>query len=199
MSDESGNRLEAHFNIENDKIVLTKNNNHKRTDDLLEMIALEYLFGHNNNILEINFKNYLQNNPVYLTSEQLIKLKKDGFGIASHGWDHPLYNQLSLEQQIDNTQKSLDYMTDNQFLNDSFAFPFTDHLVTEQFFDLIFKQNSDLKYTFGAAGLKLDSYSKNIQRIPIETKNYSAEEILKNEIIYYQVLKMLGKNTIKRS
>ncbi|AZI55292.1 hypothetical protein EIB75_08555 [Epilithonimonas vandammei] len=151
------------------------------------------------NHLEINFKNYLQNNPVYLTSEQLIKLKKDGFGIASHGWDHPLYNQLSLEQQIDNTQKSLDYMTDNQFLNDSFAFPFTDHLVTEQFFDLIFKQNSDLKYTFGAAGLKLESYSKNIQRIPIETKNYSAEEILKNEIIYYQVLKMLGKNTIKRS
>ena len=64
---------------------------------------------------------------------------------------------------------------------------------------LDFKQNSDLKYTFGAAGLKLDSYSKNIQRIPIETKNYSAEEILKNEIIYYQVLKMLGKNTIKRS
>lgn len=57
VSDESGNRLEAHFNIENDKIVLTKNNNHKRTDDLLEMIALEYLFGHNNNILEINFKN----------------------------------------------------------------------------------------------------------------------------------------------
>ncbi|GGG49193.1 polysaccharide deacetylase family protein [Epilithonimonas arachidiradicis] len=149
--------------------------------------------------LNIDFNDYLKTNPVYLTTEQLIKLKKDGFGIASHGWDHPLYNQLSLEQQIDNTQKSLDYMMDNQFLNDSFAFPFTDHLLTEQFFDLIFKQNSDLKFTFGAAGLKLDSYSKNIQRIPIETKNYSAEEILKNEIIYYQVLKMLGKNTIKRS
>lgn len=151
------------------------------------------------NYLGINFKNYLEKNPVYLTTEQLIKLKKDGFGIASHGWDHPLYNQLSLETQLENTQKSLDYVRENQFLNDSFAFPFTDHLVNNEFFDSIFHQNPDLKFTFGAAGLKLDSYSKNLQRIPIEIQNYSAEEILKNEILYYQILKKINKNKIIRS
>jgi len=151
------------------------------------------------NHLEIDFNNYLKERPVYLTTEQLSNLKKDGFGIASHGWDHPLYNQLALKNQLDNTQQSLDYMTKNQFLNDSFAFPFTDHFVTNDFFDTIFNYNSNLKFTFGAAGLKLDSYSKNIQRIPIEIKNYSAEEILKNEIVYYQLLKLLNKNKIIRS
>ena len=151
------------------------------------------------NHLEIDFNDYLKKNPIYLTTEQLIKLENDGFGISSHGWDHPLYNQLSLSEQLENTQKSLDYMTENQFQNDSFAFPFTDHLVDNQFFDNIFIKNPELKFTFGAAGLKLDSYPKNLQRIPIETENYSAEEILKNEILYYQFLKKLNKNRIMRS
>lgn len=149
--------------------------------------------------LEIEFDIYLKNKPVYLTTEQLLKLKNDGFGISSHGWDHPLYNQLSVENQLANTQQSLDYMTENHFLNDSFAFPFTDHLVENQFFDSIFRQNTDLKFTFGAAGLKLDSNPKNLQRIPVEIGNYSAEEILKNEILYYQFLKKFNKNRIIRS
>ena len=151
------------------------------------------------NHLEIDINNYLKKNPVYLTTEQLINLKNEGFGISSHGWNHPLYNQLSLSEQLKNTQKSLDYMKENQFLNDSFAFPFTDHLVDNQFFDNISKQNPELKFTFGSAGLKLDSYPKNLQRIPIETENYSAEEILKNEILYYQFLRKLNKNKIIRS
>lgn len=149
--------------------------------------------------LEIDFQDYLKKNPVYLTTEQLIKLKNDGLGISSHGWDHPLYNQLPLENQLENTQKSLDFMDENQFLNDSFAFPFTDHLINNKFFDSIFDQNPDLKFTFGAAGLKLDSSSKNLQRIPIESENYSAEEILKNEIIYYKILNQFDKNKIIRS
>lgn len=151
------------------------------------------------NHLEIEFDLYLKNKPVYLTTEQLLKLKNEGFGISSHGWDHPLYNQLSVENQLLNTQRSLDFMAENQFLNDSFAFPFTDHLVGNQFFDSIFSQNPDLKFTFGAAGLKLDSNPKNLQRIPIEIGTYSGEEILKNEILYYQFLKKLNKNKIIRS
>ncbi len=149
--------------------------------------------------LEIDTKNYLKTNPVYLTTNQLQKLKNDGFGIASHGWDHPLYNQLSLTEQLENTQKALDYMNENHFLIDSFAFPFTDNLVKNQFFDSVFSQNPDLRVTFGAAGLKLDSNKKNIQRVPIEIRNYSVEEILKNEIIYYQFLRNTKKNRIKRS
>ncbi|PZU86024.1 MAG: hypothetical protein DI529_09255 [Chryseobacterium sp.] len=176
-------------------------------DELKEIISsiLSINFENQNQLdeiatnLEIDIKNYIKTNSVYLTKDQLQQLKNDGFGIASHGWDHPLYNQLSLQEQIKNTQKSLDYMDENLFFIDSFAFPFTDHLVENQFFDLISNHNPDLKFTFGAAGLKLDSNEKNIQRIPIEIRNYSAEQILKNEIIYYQFLKSISKNMINRS
>ena len=149
--------------------------------------------------LDIDYDQYLKTNPVYMTLEQLKKLKNDGFGIASHGWDHPFYNQLSVENQLENTQKALDYMAENQFYNDSFAFPFTDHLVTNHFFDSIFLRNPALKFTFGAAGIKKDSYSRNIQRVPMEIGNYPAQKLLKNEIIYYQFLKLLHKNIINRS
>lgn len=90
-------------------------------------------------------------------------------------------------------------MAENQFYNDSFAFPFTDHLVTNHFFDSIFLRNPELKFTFGAAGIKKDSYSRNIQRVPMEIGNYPAQKLLKNEIIYYQFLKLLHKNIINRS
>lgn len=151
------------------------------------------------NSLGINFDDYLKKTPVYLNSQQLVKLKNDGFGISSHGWDHPLYNGLTLSDQLENTEKSLHYMQENQLLEDSFAFPFTDHLVDKQFFETLFSQNPSLKFTFGAAGLKLDSSSKNLQRIPMETNNYTAEELLKNEIFYNRFLKLFNKNKIIRS
>lgn len=149
------------------------------------------------NELNIDFNNYLNNNNVYLTTQQLKALQNDGFGISSHGWDHPLYNQLSLDEQLENTQKSLDYMTENNFLADSFAFPFTDHLVKNDFFNQIFDQNSDLKFTFGAAGLKQDLRRGNLQRIPMENQNYNAQQVLKSEFLYYNFLKILGKHVIK--
>lgn len=147
--------------------------------------------------LEIDFKDYLKNNNIYLTINQLRALQNDGFGISSHGWDHPLYSQLSLDEQLENTQKSLDYMTENNFLTDSFAFPFTDHLVKNKFFEDIFKKNRSLQFTFGAAGLKQDLRLNNLQRIPMENEHYNAQQILKSELLYYHFLKKAGKHVIK--
>ncbi len=146
--------------------------------------------------LNIDFKTYLAQNKVYLTTNELLKLKQDGFGISAHGWDHPLYHELSLDAQLDNTQKALDFLEDLGLNNDSFAFPFTDFGVKNDFFEKLSKANPRLQYTFGAAGLKLDSRFKNLQRIPLEVENYSAKQVIKNEIIYYNLLKLIGKHRI---
>lgn len=146
--------------------------------------------------LNIDFKTYLAQNKVYLTTPELLKLKQDGFGISSHGWDHPLYHELTLDAQLDNTQKSLDFLENLGLNNDSFAFPFTDFRVKNDFFETLSKANPQLRYTFGAAGLKLDSRFKNLQRIPLEVENYSAKQVIKNEIIYYNLLKLIGKQRI---
>lgn len=147
-------------------------------------------------ILEININEFLEEQKPYLNFDQLKSLTQKGFGISSHSWDHPLYNELSLSQKLKTTNETFNYLKDNQFLYESFAFPFTDFGVEKAFFDELFK-NKEMFCTFGSAGIKLDSISKNLQRIPMETGE-NAETILKKEIAYYQLKSIFNKNKIIR-
>jgi len=146
--------------------------------------------------LEIDFGKYLKEQKPYLDSDQLKELTTKGFGISAHSWDHPLYCELSLEDQIQNTVKSLNFIKENKFLDDSFAFPFTDFGVKKDFFEGLFKKEP-LSYSFGCAGIKTDSFNKNLQRIPMETGE-SASQTLRKEIAYFKFKKLLNKNTIIR-
>ncbi|MDR2235587.1 MAG: polysaccharide deacetylase family protein [Chryseobacterium sp.] len=147
--------------------------------------------------LEIDFKAYLKEYQPYLRTEQLHTLAKKGFGISSHSWDHPLYNKLSLNEQLETTNRTLSYLKEHDFLYESFAFPFTDFGVKKAFFEELFR-NEDLFCSFGCAGIKLDSVTRNFQRIPMETGE-GAEKILKREIAYFRLKKLIGKNKIVRS
>ncbi|MET3535971.1 polysaccharide deacetylase family protein [Chryseobacterium limigenitum] len=146
--------------------------------------------------LEINISSFLKEQKPYLSFDQLKSLTQKGFGISSHSWDHPLYNELSLSEKLETTNKTFDYLNINNFLYESFAFPFTDFGVEKSFFDELFK-NKNMFCTFGSAGIKLDSVSKNLQRIPMETGK-NAETILKKEICYYQLKSIFNKNKIIR-
>ncbi|MEJ5106704.1 polysaccharide deacetylase family protein [Chryseobacterium sp. MYb328] len=146
--------------------------------------------------LEFDFKSYTKEYRPYLSTEELKHLAHKGFGISSHGWDHPKYGDLSLEEQMKSIDKTFAYLKENNFLYESFAFPFTDFGVKNDFFEELFK-NEEMYCTFGTAGIKLDSVKRNFQRIPMETGE-SAEKILKREIAYFKLKKLINKNTIVR-
>lgn len=146
--------------------------------------------------LNIDFTEFLKIKKPYLTLNQLDNLTKRGFGISNHGFDHPLYRNLNLLEQLENTGKSAEYLEKHNFISESFAFPFTDFGVEEKFFTEIFKKKN-LFCSFGSAGLKLDSFEKNLQRIPMESRK-SASQILKEEVAYFRLKKILNKNTIHR-
>lgn len=146
--------------------------------------------------LEVDFVDYQNKNQPYMSLEQLKSLHQKGFGVSAHSWDHPLYHEISVTKQLENTQKSLCYIQENGFEADTFAFPFTDYEVSMEFFEKLFDKKN-LAFTFGTAGIKLDEFSKNIQRIPMETGE-DAMNIIKKEIAYYQVKKWLNKNKISR-
>lgn len=146
--------------------------------------------------LDINFDSFLQEQKPYLDLNQLKQLTNKGFGISAHSWDHPLYYDLSLNQQLETTQKTLDYLKENNLMTDSFAFPFTDFGVGKDFFKELFK-NENLFCTFGSAGIKTDNIERNFQRIPMETGE-NAESILKKEISYYKMKRFINKNKIVR-
>ena len=67
------------------------------------------------NLMEIDFNDFLKNEKPYLTLNQLKTLKEKGFGISNHGWNHPLYKDLSLNEQLDNNSKSTNYLKENNF------------------------------------------------------------------------------------
>lgn len=147
-------------------------------------------------LLEVDFSIFLRQQQPYMTLNQLKSATQRGFGISSHSWDHPLYHELSVDQQLEATDKTFRYLKQHQFLYESFAFPFTDFGVKKEFFDRLFK-NKDIFCTFGSAGVKLDSVERNFQRIPMENGE-PAEAILKKEIAYFRLKKILNKNKIVR-
>lgn len=148
------------------------------------------------NQLNVDFNAFLKEQKPYLSAEQLKKIKQKGFGISSHGWNHPLYKEISLVEKLNDCQTSFNYMKEHGFHQESFAFPFTDFGVEQAFFDELFT-SEEMFCTFGSAGIKLDSEKRNFQRIPMETGE-NAEVILKKEIAYFRLKKYLHKNTIVR-
>lgn len=146
-------------------------------------------------IVGVDFKAYLTIEQPYLTSTQINELIQQGFTIGAHSKNHPLYNLLTEEDQIKQTLESIDFLQQKFNLDYRvFSFPFTDDGVGQEFFRKI---ESKVDVTFGSAGIKKDSISFNLQRIPMET-SFSAEETIKAQFFYCLFKKMFGKNIITR-
>ncbi|MBB6369092.1 polysaccharide deacetylase family protein [Chryseobacterium shigense] len=146
--------------------------------------------------LEIDCNAYLREYKPYLTTDQLKTLTQKGYGISSHSWDHPKYGELTLQEQMESTNRTFNYLKENGFIYESFAFPFTDFGVKKDFFDELFK-NKEMFCSFGSAGAKWDSVERNFHRIPMEMGE-SGEQILKKETAYFRLKKIINKNKIVR-
>ena len=153
---------------------------------------------------DIDFEEYLKNEQPYLTSQQIEELIQQGFTFGAHSKNHHLYNQLTFEEQIVQTKESIKTVTTQFNLNyNVFSFPYTDDVVSNQFFTVI---KNDVDLTFGSAGLKDDVFKNNFQRIPMENQpnqhlkgiSKMGKEIIKTEYFYYFLKKIVGKNKIIR-
>ena len=152
---------------------------------LLEDVASE---------MEVQFKVYLKTVQPYMTLDQIQILYGEGFYIGAHSMDHPLYSDISLSKQLEQTHQSMDYIRNNVHRDyDIFAFPFTDYGVGRSFFNSV---KSDI--IFGTAGMKNDSEPNVIHRIPMEMGNKSASAIINKESAYYFLKNFFNKNTIRR-
>jgi peptidoglycan/xylan/chitin deacetylase (PgdA/CDA1 family) len=150
-------------------------------------------------LLDLDFGIYLSEMKPYMSSEQIQQLLNQGFSIGSHSKDHPLYSDLSTEEQLNQTIQSQQFIEKKFEINYRvFAFPFTDYGVKKEFFNHVFEvEKFDL--CFGGAGLKTDIIQQNLQRFAMESQyNISSKKMLSTEYLYY-ILKMpLGKNLIRR-
>lgn len=171
------------------------------SDELYTDTVLDFSFKNKNNIDElaktfnISWDDYLAKHQPYLTTEQINELINQGFTIGAHSLNHPLYEELSLDEQIHQTITSIEDIKNRFQLDYSvFSFPFTDFNVRKKFFSSI-KNHVDL--TFGSAGIKDDEITFNLQRLPMENKVDGAVNI-KMAYSNYLLKKLIFKNIIKR-
>ncbi len=150
------------------------------------------------NYIGYSFIDFLKNEQPYLNKSDIVDLKQQGFDFGAHSANHPEYQYLPLEEQLWQTEESLNFIKYEigvKLL--SFSFPFTDFGVSKEFFTAL-NQTKQIVATFGCAGMKEHSIPNHFQRIDFEEKGLSGKEILNTEMLYYLMKQPIGKNKITR-
>lgn len=147
-------------------------------------------------LLSIDFESFLETEKPYVSREQLLILKDDGFSIGAHSCNHPEFWKIPADEQLEQVQKSMDWVTKNiQPKIKAFAFPFTDDGVSVPVLETI-KSNNICDITFGTAGLKYDTFDFHRQRYPVEMPGNFVQNI-KTEWVYFFLRKQVGKASVK--
>lgn len=146
----------------------------------------------------VDFKSYLKEQPIYLNTKQIKQLQVQGFQFGSHSKDHPLYEEISLDEQLNQTCNSLKELENKLgFPMNTFSFPFTDFGVSSSFFEALRQRLPQLK-TFGTAGLKIDPVESHYHRIPMDDCLGDVEIFFRKNIQRYYLKKTVGKHRYKR-
>lgn len=158
----------------------------KKIDEIAELFELDF------NLLTKKFS-------PYLSLEALKKLHDDGFWIGSHGFDHAEFQELHIDTMKKQIEDSFAWLETHLKIGKRiFSFPFTDRNIPIAFFEYL-KNEAGVVVSFGTAGLKSDTASANIQRIPAELGGFnSIHQVLKAEYFYYLAKMPINKNLIIR-
>ncbi len=149
-------------------------------------------------ICEVDFGEYLARNRPYLTSGQIRRLIERGFHFGAHSIDHPLYANLSLEEQLRQTVESLRFVRETFRLNyGAFAFPHSDHAVSREFFRRL-SESGLIDLSFGTAGLLKDGISTHLQRFSLEKPIEGAGRIVAFQHVRKLVKSVTGRAQVTR-
>ena len=151
-------------------------------------------------VLEIDFKKVLSTYKPYMDISEILQLKRDGFVIGSHSFDHPEFDLLSPEEMKTQLEDSFRFLeTHLKTVRRVFSFPFSDLGVPSSFFDYLASE-CRVDISFGTSGIKRDNAPFHLQRIPMELQGFSsAEAIIRSEYFYYLGKALVGKNQVKRT
>ncbi len=148
----------------------------------------------------LDFSQYLKAQRPYLDSAQINSLITQGFYFGAHSCDHPEYRFLPPPEQIRQTAESVAAICQRfELPYRTFAFPFTDYEVSKAVFQEMYDGKAAVSASFGCAGMKRDEFPQHFQRIPFETDDLDAAEILHNEYLYFLLKTLAGKNRIRRT
>ncbi len=148
-------------------------------------------------LFNIDYKEYLKKNKIYLTSDQIEEMIEDGFSFGGHSMNHPKYGELSEEEQQKQTIESINWVQNKFSLPYRiFAFPLRDQEISKNHFD---KLDGKCEVSFGVNGICDDEVPFHIHRIDVESSGVKIAWVLKFEYLKFIVKRCLGKEVLKRS
>ncbi len=146
-------------------------------------------------LLEVDVENFLNRKKPYMSGSQILDLKKNGFYIGAHSFDHPEFYHMDPKNQKEEVIKSTDDIRKRFDLDYSlFSFPFSDYGVN---FEVLRSIHSEPGFkrgaTFGTAGMKSFQNFPHFQRLSMEKYQGNSERILTAGYVYFKLKKLLGK------
>lgn len=148
-------------------------------------------------VMNVDFKQYMAEYPVYLSFDEIKQMQTDGFAFGAHSMDHPPYTELSMKEQVDQTLESVDWLA--KHLNTKyriFAFPSNDAGISMALFQDI-EKHVDL--SFGVQGMRRDVVDSHFQRVEVEASGRSAKQALKYEYLRLLLYRVINKGVVKRA
>jgi peptidoglycan/xylan/chitin deacetylase (PgdA/CDA1 family) len=150
-------------------------------------------------LLSCDFRSYLSAVKPYLTTEQCVKLLKMGHALGAHSIDHAHYQELSFEEQVNQTRESIRFVRKRFSLDyGAFAFPYSDAGISKSFFEVVFEKSGEVDVCFGNRGLLGDTVLRNVQRTAMDKTRLSAEAILGMSYLRRFVKSVTGQLQIAR-
>lgn len=144
-------------------------------------------------LLDIDFEDYLKKQQPYLTAGELQEMQKKGFTLGAHSVNHPLFSELSEEEQIRQVLDSVSYVsTTFHEPQHYFSFPFSDEGIQESVFQAIYEI---VDLSFGITGTGTHHQGKHIARIDMEKYGKNAKEAVNKALVKHLYLKF--KKNIK--
>lgn len=150
-------------------------------------------------IIGISFKDYLRNKKPYLESWQIEELISKGHYIGAHSMDHPLFKNISLNEQVLQTIESMKWVTERFSLPyNIFSIPHVDNEISNAYFDEVI-QKGKIDLIFGNSNLRKERKCRNvIHRIIGENPDYNLQAFINAHLVYHFMGNLFGYNYIKR-
>jgi peptidoglycan/xylan/chitin deacetylase (PgdA/CDA1 family) len=134
-------------------------------------------------IFQCDFQGYLASHRPYMSAEQVKALLHQGFSVGAHSVDHPLYAELSMNEQLTQTRESMHWISERfQIKCQSLAFPYRDDGVSLDFFRTVFME-AELKVSFGVGGLIPHACPYNLPRFTTEHSDLPADAVLSRQFV----------------
>jgi peptidoglycan/xylan/chitin deacetylase (PgdA/CDA1 family) len=143
--------------------------------------------------LGVDWAHYREKYNPYLSVSELQTLVSEGVVVGAHSMSHPYYQEIDLEEQVRQTQASLDWVQENLNVDYRiFSFPFTDEGVEAALLDRV-----SVDASFGTQKIKQEPWPRHHQRVCMEQAGAAGKNILWAEHVAFQIKRWLGRHRAK--